>query len=202
MTVPAASPGSTTRARLLEAAVELLVQGGFDAVTTRSVAGRAGVNSALVNYHFQTKQRLLVEAATIATMRIFAEPAELLLGSPSPGEGVRAAIEWLARMDARAPELSVVSETTVRALRDEELREAVAGELTRFRASLVERIEGPVAAAELPAGLDASGLAIVIAAVLDGLALHVLLDPGLDLDAASRTLSTLLAPRERVAGDR
>lgn len=50
---------SETRARILEAADTLFGEVGFDAATTRQIAGLSQVNKALVHYHFATKSDLL-----------------------------------------------------------------------------------------------------------------------------------------------
>jgi AcrR family transcriptional regulator len=52
--------GDATRKALLDAAEELLVLKGASSITTRKVAERAGVNQALVHYHFGTIEELLV----------------------------------------------------------------------------------------------------------------------------------------------
>jgi AcrR family transcriptional regulator len=52
--------GDTTRRALLDAAEELLVSKGTAAITTRKVAEQAGVNQALVHYHFGTVEELLL----------------------------------------------------------------------------------------------------------------------------------------------
>jgi len=56
------SAGAVTRARLLEAAASLVAEQGWGSVTTRAVAERAGVNQALVHYHFRNMDNLLREA--------------------------------------------------------------------------------------------------------------------------------------------
>jgi AcrR family transcriptional regulator len=52
--------GDTTRKALLDAAEELLISKGMAAITTRKVAEQAGVNQALVHYHFGTIEELLL----------------------------------------------------------------------------------------------------------------------------------------------
>lgn len=47
------------RERILEAADRIFGQVGFDAATTREIAEQAGVNKALIHYHFKSKQGLL-----------------------------------------------------------------------------------------------------------------------------------------------
>src|ERR1041384_7627861 len=44
--------------RLLEAAVALFAQHGFDAVSTGAVAAAAGLTQSMVHYHFGTKEKL------------------------------------------------------------------------------------------------------------------------------------------------
>jgi AcrR family transcriptional regulator len=48
-----------TRELLLEAAERLFAQKGFDSVTVRQLAKAAGVNGAMVSYHFDSKNGLL-----------------------------------------------------------------------------------------------------------------------------------------------
>lgn len=49
----------TTEDRILQAAAGLWHEGGFDAVTTRAVAARAGVNEVTLFRHFASKEGLL-----------------------------------------------------------------------------------------------------------------------------------------------
>ena len=53
-------PGEATRLALLDAAEELLISKGVVGISTRKVADRAGVNQALVHYHFGTIEELLL----------------------------------------------------------------------------------------------------------------------------------------------
>src|SRR5690242_8153649 len=56
---PSATPMPEVPAeRLLEAAVALFAQHGFDAVSTGAVATAAGLTQSMVHYHFGTKEKL------------------------------------------------------------------------------------------------------------------------------------------------
>lgn len=58
MNRPASERGEQTRAALIEAAMPVFGQAGFEAASTRAIADRAGVNLALIAYHFGGKQGL------------------------------------------------------------------------------------------------------------------------------------------------
>ncbi|MFC5835360.1 TetR/AcrR family transcriptional regulator [Nonomuraea insulae] len=61
-TAPAQARGRRRRATLLNAAVDLLTEGGFAAVTHRAVAQRAHLPLAATTYYFTSRDQLLAEA--------------------------------------------------------------------------------------------------------------------------------------------
>jgi AcrR family transcriptional regulator len=188
------APPTGRRDRLLEAAIELLCEGGFEAVTIRSVAARAGVNSALISYYFGSKRELLVESASAASMRAFAEPAEMVLSAADPVEGIRSAIDWLAGTGGEDPQLRVAAETMVRAMREPDLREAIAAGVAMLRQEIAQRLAGDAESGTSRRALDPAGFSLVLTALFDGLLLHRLLDPELDLVAATATLTAMVEP--------
>ncbi|MEE9383090.1 MAG: TetR family transcriptional regulator [Nannocystaceae bacterium] len=54
-----ARDAEATRARLVNAAKHLIAEQGWAAATSRAIAAQAGVNAALINYHFGGKAKLL-----------------------------------------------------------------------------------------------------------------------------------------------
>ncbi|MBN1239501.1 MAG: CerR family C-terminal domain-containing protein [Gammaproteobacteria bacterium] len=54
--------GDATRIALIDAAIEVFGRDGFDAASTRTIAGAAGVNQALIGYHFGGKSGLYLAA--------------------------------------------------------------------------------------------------------------------------------------------
>jgi AcrR family transcriptional regulator len=57
-----ARKASTTRGRIMEAALATLREEGFAGTTARSIAARGGFNQALIFYHFGSVANLLLEA--------------------------------------------------------------------------------------------------------------------------------------------
>ena len=47
-----------TRQRLLSAALEVFAERGYRAATFKEICGRAGTNTAAINYHFRDKLHL------------------------------------------------------------------------------------------------------------------------------------------------
>jgi AcrR family transcriptional regulator len=73
----------STRNALLDAAQELMLEEGYAAVTTRRVAAKAGLNSALVFYYFDTMDGLFIALFRRGAERSF-ERLEQALSSPQP----------------------------------------------------------------------------------------------------------------------
>lgn len=90
--------GEDTRAALLDAARTVFVEQGFDGATVRAIARRAGVDAAMVNHWFGSKEGLFA-----AAMRLPVDPpvlvAELLAGGLE-GIGERIVRKFLSVWDA------------------------------------------------------------------------------------------------------
>ncbi|MEU9876011.1 TetR/AcrR family transcriptional regulator [Streptomyces phaeochromogenes] len=80
--VSRAESAAATRRALLDAAAELLDEGGPDAVTLRNVGARAGVSRGAPYGHFADKESLLVAVATEDWER-FSDEIAALRGTPS-----------------------------------------------------------------------------------------------------------------------
>lgn len=180
------------RERILRATAELIAELGWTRVTTRKVAERAGVNNALVNYYFGTKRALLLQAATDALMNEIGGPMQALARNADLGAGVAEAIAWLEGAGPSHTSSRIVVEMMAQAVHDPALRETSRTLLQEFRQALRVRA---MAHGRSPA--EAEGLATVLAALLDGLYLHILLDPDLDLRAAAAALQPLFPEEDR-----
>lgn len=72
-----------TRTALLDAAQQIMLEEGYAAVTTRRIATKAGVNSALVYYYFDTMDDLFIELFRRGADRSLERLSEALR-SPQP----------------------------------------------------------------------------------------------------------------------
>ena len=92
------------RARILEAAHDLLAEGGYMAATVHAVAGRAGVATGTVYRHFPGKEDLLGEVFRRASQReVDAVAAAAGDRQRSAGERIAAAVETFVRRALAEP---------------------------------------------------------------------------------------------------
>ncbi len=94
------------RERLIDAARDLALQGGYAAVTMHDVADRAGVARATVYRYFATKDHLLTEVAATWAHRITHDIDALAVGD-TPVERLTALLERIVRVAAE--ELTLTS---------------------------------------------------------------------------------------------
>jgi AcrR family transcriptional regulator len=170
--------GQRTRELILTATAQLIGREGWDAVTVRKIASAAGINPALVNYHFGSKDDLMLaalesalEAEVAAPLHntaaetvpeppsVIADLVRLTLGSQIPGDARRLFESALAAV-----------------VRDPDVAASIRPTLRRFRGLLTDVFDRAITAGTMPP-TDTDALAIVCTAMLDGLWLHSLIDP-------------------------
>ncbi|MGW0732090.1 TetR/AcrR family transcriptional regulator [Streptomyces sp. NPDC002851] len=182
-----ADRGHQVRQQLLAAAAELIAELGWNAVTTRNLAERAGVRSGLVHYHFASLPALLRQAALDAIRPALAEARAVLSASEVPADGIAALLAHLDGYTGRDPESLLFAEAYLVATRDEELRARLAELVTEFR--------GELTAALNRAGHPApDAAATLVMTVLDGFVLHKGLDPELSAEGLAPLVRDLVAP--------
>lgn len=69
-----------TKARILAAAFRRLAAEGYAALSVREIAKDAGLNHALINYHFGTKDQLVIEVLDAANRRLLARQDAMYQG--------------------------------------------------------------------------------------------------------------------------
>ena len=185
--------GAPTRQRLIEATLLEIVDRGWGGVRTRGVAARAGVNNALVHYHFGSIDALRLEAAAAAFDRVKRQFGGEAIASPGTvADMVTDLAEVIAHTRMDDPIWNALLEVLVQVPREPALAAMTKDLLDGFRAAITHRLEAAVAAGELPGDLDAAGTAIALTAMLDGLALHAYVDDGLDVRRAGRAAASLV----------
>jgi AcrR family transcriptional regulator len=168
------------RRQILKAAVQVIASKGLCDTGIKDVADQAGTSPALVIYYFGTKDALLAEALAFADERFYAQTAEavaemasardrlveLVRCSCSVGEPEEDFDEWVLWLDlwARAAHKPDVA-------RDRQAMDQ------RWRTTIGEIVRQGQAAGEF-APVDADAFALRLAALIDGLAVQVVLkDP-------------------------
>lgn len=86
---PRQDRAAATQERILQEALLLFSERGFDGASTRDLAQKLGINHALVNYHFGTKEALWQAAVHFLFGRLDRE-----LARPAEGEGLTAVEEF------------------------------------------------------------------------------------------------------------
>lgn len=61
----------TTEEKILEAASEVFTEKGFEGTRTRDIAEKAGINLALLNYYFRSKEKLFEQVMKIKVVLLF-----------------------------------------------------------------------------------------------------------------------------------
>ncbi|MER7001324.1 TetR/AcrR family transcriptional regulator [Streptomyces sp. NPDC000410] len=180
-----------TRDDLLAAAKHCLARRGYARTTVRDIAAEAGANVAAINYHFRSREALLMQAMVESV----GEAVHAMLPEPD-GEPGDARARWdaffagLARSFAEDPDLWAANvEALAEAPRQPEVRAALA------RAQ--DRAGDELGAALAPGDADAVGALLVT--LLTGLLAQWTINPerppnGPDLAAGIAALGAFLRP--------
>jgi AcrR family transcriptional regulator len=173
--------GQAARTKLLDTAEVLIGEIGWNAVSTRILADRAGVRSGLVHYHFESLQALLRQAAIEAVRRLLADTTGFLAASPDPAAWIEAMLTELDRFTGDDPASLLFIEAYLAATRDPVLHGQMRDLVNEFRTAIATALER----AGHPAP-DAA--AVLIMAVFDGFLLH----KGLNRDLSAAQIAPLL----------
>lgn len=135
-----------TRAALLDATIDCLVEYGYNGVTTTRVVARAGVSRGAQVHHFPTKAELVSEAVRHLSHRRTLEMASQIQALPKGAKRVEAVLDLLWASHA-GPLFLAALELWVAARTDKELADAlvtVDREVTAQIWEGAEELFGPV----------------------------------------------------------
>jgi len=180
------------RARIADAAIELLAEGSWRGVTLEQVARRAGVSKGAVTYWFRGKDALFLEAIR----RFHERYAETLLRVAAEPRPVRARLEALLEaafpsQEAVRRELRFQTEVWSFAKTRPEVEAEIVQSYGHFRAACEALLQLGVAEGYVRAD-RAPGLYRFIHALIDGVSIQVAFEPAIDLHATRRDLLALL----------
>ncbi|MGW4774648.1 TetR/AcrR family transcriptional regulator [Nocardia sp. NPDC004278] len=170
--VTAAERGQETRAKLMAAAVELIAETGWGAVTTRMVAERAGVRPGLVHYHFPSVTDLLIDASLQLARTEYDTVMTGVLATSGPAAMTQMLIA-IGSYTGTDTATVAMSEMMLAATRHERLRIELGRFVAEARAAMTAWLR------EQGATVDPEATAAVVLALVDGLILHRLIDPTL-----------------------
>jgi AcrR family transcriptional regulator len=177
--------GEATRRKILAATAELIAEVGWSGFSTRDIAARAGVTQGVVSYHWRSKDDLVREAALAASAESLEPVAVALREAPSVRKALGRSLALVEAIRGEPALALLLFETMLQAGRDEQLREGLAEMLREFRAGLA-------AALEREGVSDAEPLAAALAAAWDGLFLHAVVDPELQVAPVGDVVLRLL----------
>jgi AcrR family transcriptional regulator len=167
---------SETRTRLLDGALETLRTKGIAGVSARSIAAAAGVNQALVFYHFGSVDDLLAAACTYGAQQRLAGYASQLDGVRSLPELLIVGLE-LHRQERAEGNVTVLAQMLAGAQSEPRLAPATAQALELWIARIETVLRRVLAQSALGAILDIPGLARSIASAFIGFELYEGVDP-------------------------
>jgi AcrR family transcriptional regulator len=183
------------REKILAAAVNRIASEGIEEVRIARIAMDAGVSTALVHYHFDTRETLLAEALEYS----FEQAGDMRIGAQEPLAGSHA--ERLARMvDQCLPSSPSLErdwvlwvELWLRAVRHPELRPIAEDLYRRMRVWFVTAIRAGMDAGEFDR-CDPEEVADRALALIDGFGVRTLIgDSAIPLERARRAVGAVLA---------
>jgi AcrR family transcriptional regulator len=168
------------RQEILVAAAQVITDRGLAETRIQDIAEVCGVSAGLILYYFESKDRLLVEALTHANDQFYLRLSRELVKDAS----ARAQLDRLIELSVPGllPEYGLLDEWAlwveiwVRALRDPEMAKEHEVLNRRWRRSIADIVRHGRTTGEFPDGRDADELGIQIGALIDGLAIQVLMD--------------------------
>jgi AcrR family transcriptional regulator len=180
-----------TAQRILAAAQRLMAAGGFEALKLSAIAREAAESKASIGYHFGNKAGLVTALVDSLAHDANRDLIEETGAAPAGEARVRALIDGETRIAADAESFQAFFEILPHALRDPDLRERVAALYDGYRETVLRCLD----VAEPDAQADLRPFAMLMIAIVDGLAIQHGLDPdGADVRAATELWERLARP--------
>jgi AcrR family transcriptional regulator len=180
MSTGSVKQGKDRHQEILDAAARVITDRGLAETRISDIADQAGVSPGLILYYFESKDRLLAETLTFANDQFYLRTSREIRRIPSAKDQLRRLIDlsvpgYLPEY-SRLDEWALWIEVWVRALRDPDMAKDREALDQRWRSQLAEIIRGGQSTGEFSSSEDADELALRIAALIDGLAIQVIMD--------------------------
>ena len=202
--------GKDRHQEILDAAARVITERGLAETRISDIAEQAGVSPGLILYYFESKDRLLSEALTFANDQFYLRMSREIRRIDSAKEQLRRMIDlsvpgYLPEY-GRLDEWALWIEVWVRALRDADMAKDREVLDQRWRSQIADIVRGGQASGEFAATQDADELALRLAALIDGLAIQVILYDAVvstermhrtTMEVAAQALGFELAPAAR-----
>lgn len=180
-------PGAaTTQERLMSSAFDLIREDGLAAASARAIAARAGVNQALVFYHFGTVSAL-IEAASNQAVDRSAATYRAQFDSTASLTTLLSLAREVHDNERLNGNVAVMAQLLAGAQRDEVLSRAARYALATWTNELSAPLERALAETPLGERMDARGLAQLMSAGFVGVELIA----GVDADGAEQILASV-----------
>ncbi|HEX7018971.1 MAG TPA: TetR/AcrR family transcriptional regulator [Gemmatimonadaceae bacterium] len=190
------------RAQILRAAYEVAARRGLDALTLRLVAERAGLSPALILFHFESKEQLIVTLLddVLALTTVLHVPPEVAAIRAPVDRFLELLRREMTRVSSDRRRIRLFFDYWAQGFRHPIIRARMQDELDRYREAF-RGLATEVLAAEPArfADVTAIGLAGVAVSFIKGCAVQSMIDPrNFDVDeylAAASGLLGQLRPR-------
>jgi AcrR family transcriptional regulator len=172
------------RTALLQAAFDVIAEGGFEGLRTRAVAERAGVNIATLHYYFPSKQDLIEGLAQLIGAKF------VTLHGPAPQPAGLPALDRLRQefsdgryyLEQHPEMLLVIQEFTLRGKRDPQVQKIVEQMNYHWRHGIEQMVQEGVAEGAFRADIEPKELVSMLMSIFSGTAAA----NGNDIDAIER----------------
>ncbi|WP_089117529.1 TetR/AcrR family transcriptional regulator [Streptomyces sp. SS07] len=178
--------GAGTRTKLMEGALRTLAEHGIAKTSARSVAASAGVNQALVFYHFGSVDELLAAACRYGAEQRVARHRDRLAGVTTLAELLRCGRE-LHEEERAGGHVAFLAQVLAGAQTQPRLAPATAAGLDLWTAEIEQVLVRILADSPLGEFTDPAGLARAVTGAFVGLEMY----EGVDPEGAERAFEAL-----------
>jgi AcrR family transcriptional regulator len=184
------------RERILVAARRVFGARGYEGATIEEIADEAGLSNGAIYYNFSSKEELFM-ALLDARSQERLEHARQTLASAPRGGLEREALDVTRTFKQSREWRLLLLEFVAYAARNPRFGRRLREHHRELHAALVELLEQNIKALAIAPAMSSDRLAVTVAALLDGLVIHELTDPGTVPDELFGEAIALLLADER-----